>query len=111
MEASPNTLLGSDTVLTKETYKVNDHREEVTVKHQPTVDTANLLGHVGFAGRLIKSGIGISINIVRFYNVSNIQKCGSHDYTLIMHRFCESMASLTPRNLSSRQQPRRRIQR
>ena len=51
MEASPNTLLGSDAILTKETYKVNDHREEMTAKHPPTVDTANLLGHVGFAGR------------------------------------------------------------
>ena len=64
MEASPNTILGSDTVLTKETYKVNDHREEMTAKHPSTVDTANLLGHVGFAGRLIKYGIGISINII-----------------------------------------------
>ena len=66
MEASPNTLLGSDAILTKETYKVNDHREEVTVKHQPTVDTANLLGHVGFAGRLIKYTIRISINIAYY---------------------------------------------
>ena len=63
MEASPNTLLGADAILTKETYKVNDHREEMTAKHPPTVDTANLLGHVGFAGRLIKYGIGIAINI------------------------------------------------
>ena len=65
MEASPNTLLGSDTILTKETYKVND-REEMTAKHPPTVDTANLLGHVGFAGRLIKYTIGISINIAYY---------------------------------------------
>ena len=105
MEASPNTLLGSDAILTKETYKVNDHREEMTAKHPPTVNTANLLGHVGFAGWLIKYGMGISIN-----NFSNIQKCMTHDHTLIMHRFCKSMASLTPRKLSSRQ-PRRRIQR
>ena len=65
MEASPNTLLGSDAILTRETYKVND-REEMTAKHPPTVDTANLLGHVGFAGRLIKYGIGISINNIFF---------------------------------------------
>ena len=65
MEASPNTLLGSDAILTKETYKVND-REEMTAKHPPTVDTANLLGHVGFAGRLIKHTIGISINIAYY---------------------------------------------
>ena len=66
MEASPNTLLGSDAILTKETYKVNDHREEMTAKHPPTVDTANLLGHVGFAGRLIKYTIGISINLAYY---------------------------------------------
>ena len=65
MEASPNTLLGSDAILTRETYKVND-REEMTAKHPPTVDTANLLGHVGFAGRLIKHTIGISINNIFF---------------------------------------------
>ena len=65
MEASPNTLLGSDAILTKETYKVND-REEMTAKHPPTVDTANLLGHVGFAGRLIRYTIGISINIAYY---------------------------------------------
>ena len=67
MEASPNTLLGSDAILTKETYKVNDHREEMTAKHPPTVDTANLLGHVGFAGRLIKYGIGIYIDISNIF--------------------------------------------
>ena len=106
MEASPNTLLGSDAILTKETYKVND-REEMTAKHPPTVDTANLLGHVGFAGRLIKYTIGISINIIY---ILNIQKCTSHDYTFIMPRFCKSMASLTPRKLSPRQ-PRWRVQR
>ena len=65
MEASPNTLLGSDAILTRETYKVND-REEMTAKHPPTVDTANLLGHVGFAGRLIKYTIAININIAYY---------------------------------------------